>query len=193
MDAKVKIGFGTNILAVLIGAGVLLILSLFFGIKLPGTAGSHDTLVIEKHFTYDSSKVILQPLIYRKTDSIFIGVREKVDTSAIIKDYFTKNTFKYVFRDSSIEAELSDTVLKNTSLGMGMSYKILRPTSVGYNVTPTQLRNKVFIGAFAGYIDKIYGGVSITFENKKERLLQFGYNPFRKEYYAGYSIKISLK
>jgi hypothetical protein len=191
MEPNVKISFGNSLVTIACAVGIVLFMHFWQG-KMPGVLPTQKDTIVVEHFVHDSSvRIIEQPKYYFIKDSVFIGIPNKVDTLAILKDYFTRYVGTYVFRDSLLEATVTDTILKNSSIGMGFTYKNLRPISV--TTIMEKPKNKVFIGPFISYQQpQLSGGLSLSLENKQGRLLSFGYDPFHKGYYAAYAFKIHL-
>lgn len=181
----------TNFLVI---AGIIF-LCWFSNCRNSGQNQSSNDTITQIITQYDSTvKIIEQPVYHFVTKVQEVQVPAKVDTSAIIKDYFTKYTANYTFRDSSIEAEVTDTIFKNSSVGMSFSYKNLRPTQIITNnvITQEKLRNKLYIGASLSYRDNLSPGGLLTFQNKREQLLTAGYS-IDKIYFIGFQTKISFR
>ena len=81
------------------------------------------------------------PYYITRVDSIVIRdtVFKDVDTSAIVKDYFTVHYYTRVWEDSLLKVTLKDAIAENRSIDNTFTYKILRPQTI----THTTIDNSV--------------------------------------------------
>ena len=136
------------------------------------------TIIEYKYDTVEVAAVLPKP---PKPDTIIIITPpENVDTSAVIKEYYSKNIYNRPYSDSSISITLVDTVFENKLQKGTIEYKILRPTQVITNIfNPIDPpKRKLFLGAELRSDTSL--SVNAYLLTKKERLYGVGYDPFNK-------------
>jgi hypothetical protein len=84
---------------------------------------------------YDSTKVISKPIYLREIkekilrDTIRLKIPADVDTSAILREFFTSRYYLHEFRDSNITINIKDSVRYNAIVFRQVDYRWLRPFS----------------------------------------------------------------
>lgn len=149
------------------------------------------------HLVYDST--IYQPIglsapVKVSRDTVYLPTDIKIDTMAIIRQFFTQSIYVDTFRDKNIVIQIKDTLYKNEILGRGVLYKILRPDSVTTltitKTIPTQA-NKIAVSAGAvlfypsGYIIPSIGIHSGNWNfglgtNLNQHQINFTYNLWKR-------------
>lgn len=95
----------------------------------------YDSVVREFHYT-DTLKE--DTIIYR-------DVPAKVDTAAILKDYFAARTYTRTHIDTSLTIIIEDTISENKIGAWSLKYKITQPTTI--NTYKPERRSILFVGA----------------------------------------------
>lgn len=142
-------------------------------------------------YKYDTIKVAgVLPKPPKPDTIILVTPPENVDTSAVIKEYYSKNIYNRPFEDSSISITLVDTVFENKLQKGTIEYKILRPTQVITNIfNPVDPpKRKLFLGAELRSDTSL--SVNAFLLDKKDRLFGVGYDPFNKAFSISGAIRI---
>jgi hypothetical protein len=95
-----------------------------------------------------------QPWYIQGKDSIIYQeklIPAKVDTIAILHDYYAKHIYNRQWKDSLLDVQVQDQVTKNEISNLNFKYKILRPQEIINNVLDNSIT----------YSHYIYGGVSM--------------------------------
>lgn len=154
-----------------------------------------DTVYITKtDIVYRPGKDIPYKVIVEKP--IYIPV--KVDTTNIIRDYFSKISYTDTLKIDKIGyISVKDTLNKNRILGRSYSYDLKLSTIRDYMVVKELPRNQFYIGGSALVGDnKIMAGAQILWKTKSDNIygIDAYVDPYGNQYY-GLSLnwKIKLK
>lgn len=94
----------------------------------------------------------------------------KIDTTEIIKKYFSTHYIHRELGDTNITASIEDTVRQNTLIPGKLNYKWLKPERVSYitNTEVVKAKKQIYASAFM-YTNKGYNafGLSANFVNNK--------------------------
>jgi hypothetical protein len=202
----------TNIIAFLkkwifylLGLTVLLLLVFMKGcsygktrVKIPtfttNTVTVHDTVIHEITDTFPYFIQGKTQIIYR-TDTFYI----KVDTPAVVKDYFSTHVTDNRFQDSLVIVDLKTYISENELKHSVFRYKILRDQSITYtNVdNSTDYARYVYLGAsLPVYPAKVNGISNINFVSLnglyafKKGYVELNYQPYTKIFTLGTGIKL---
>jgi len=142
-----------------------------------------DTITLHHYHKQDSEIVYFEP--------------SKVDTEAVIKNYFKQFTFVDSLRDSNIAVQSRIKVALNTVLESKLTYKLLKPnvstTITIENTTEQPKRPLLLIGATLGgnkteFINTITP--NLIFVTKSRKAFGLGYNLVNKSYQASVYLPI---
>lgn len=183
-----------KILNYLILAGVIIILIFIWRRYAPSnnieTGG--DTLTSIITYKYDTTvyHVDRVNIYHYSTDSIFLPV--KVDTSQVIKDYFTKYVYSDTIRDTNILATITDTVFKNSILHRAFDYRLLRPTQIITTTIVAPAMSKIYLEGITGLNkDQVTQlTLKLDFFTKKNQLLTGGWDLKNHSVIAGWGIRL---
>lgn len=139
----------------------------------------------EVHKYYDSSlKVIPGEKIKIPVPITFtvpVPVALKIDTAAILKNYFSVNYYSQLIQDSSIRAYIKDSVSQNKIVHRDFSYQWLKPVLTTQSSTVTlepKKRLKLLAGGFIesnGYSLSGLGPIA-SLQLKNGDLISFAYD-----------------
>lgn len=107
-----------------------------------------DTTIVRLYDTVTRIVVVDRP---QPADTVKIPVPEKVDTAAILADYFTRYYYRQEVSDSLLSVTIADTIGENKILSRQFSYRILRPQIIQQIIESP--RSMVLIGASASLKD----------------------------------------
>jgi len=158
-----------------------------------------------KH-TIDTTYISKNTVIYRKGKDITIEkeipiyIPLNIDTSAIIKDYYTSRLYKDTLTlDSLSFVVINDTIAKNKIESRKFSSHIVYPVIKETTIVKELPKNQLFLGATLGF-DKTnivnFAGPSFIFKSKKDYLYSFGIgysNAKTVSIQGGMLFKIKLK
>jgi hypothetical protein len=153
--------------------------------------GGKDSIFVGSEKIYDSARYffpVLQPAVI---DSFPMEVPADVDTSAILRMYFTEKHYADTLRDSNLVASWNAKVFMNSMSDFKLDYKILRPKEEKkYLLTKT----RVFVGPVAG-IDqsgRFYLGPQALLLTKKDNCFTADVDLLNRGVRAGALWKISF-
>lgn len=119
--------------------------------------------------------------VFRDTGSTRWRYR-KIDTNAILEDYFARNIYRRILKDdSSAFIVLTDTVTENKLLGAKLEFMNRRATAIHTHTYAAELRRQLFIGLGAGgnpYGVSLSG--QVLYVNKKNNAYGLSADPFNK-------------
>ena len=119
--------------------------------------------------------------VYISGDTTYIYNLSEIDTNAVLTHYLSQAvTYTDTIRDSSLQAIIQDTIFRNSLVGRGFTYKILRPTEIQYidNRDKFQLIASLQFGAGTTYTNQlngIYGGADIGLKFRSGTYFSLGY------------------
>ena len=175
----------------------ILILGLIIIIILLKTCGGNEitepTVITETEIRYDTitneiteyvPKLVTR--ILRKTDTVkqtqfitqtdTISVPQKIDTNAILDDYFASYVYSDIQNLDSIKLEIQDTISENKIVSRSIKYSILYPT---ITITNTKYinRHEFYLGVgFAGSTQRLsFAGLQFNYKDKKRNLFGIGF------------------
>lgn len=161
---KLETNFNTILLVV-----AIIVFSLTYCHQKIGSGGNNDTLVNTIKLSFDSAVKLIpqgQTIVHNHYNiNVAPGeIPSVIDSNAVIAEYYRKHVDTETRRDTDLELTIIDTLFKNSRIGRGISYKILRPQTIS-QVTAFNCpeRAKLYIGGFAGYDAKTYSlGVALS-------------------------------
>ena len=175
----------------------ILILGLIIIIILLKMCGGNEitepTVITETEIRYDTitneiteyvPKLVTR--ILRKTDTVkqtqfitqtdTISVPQKIDTNAILDDYFASYVYSDIQNLDSIKLEIQDTISENKIVSRSIKYSILYPT---ITITNTKYinRHEFYLGVgFAGSTQRLsFAGLQFNYKDKKRNLFGIGF------------------
>ncbi len=133
----------------------------------------HDTIVVHG----DSQLFLVQDTVFKPYKIYYPQSISKVDTSAMIKDYFASRIYRDTIEARDVTAVIEDSVSDNKIAG----HKVLIENSRNLHLTTlsTKPTNRIFIGGFAGYSSRNLqpvAGISLALLTKKDALIQYHYD-----------------
>jgi len=157
--------------------------------KINGLNIIHDTITI----TGDRQLIKVQDTVFAPTKTVYIPIEDnfKIDTLAVLKDYFAERTYDDTIKSRDIIAVIRDSISGNKLAGRKVllenkrDKQIINPESV--------LKNKVFVGGFMGIsMQNMHPplGLSVAFLSKKDRLFFYNYDVIRRSQAIGLYIKL---
>lgn len=182
-------------------AAVLLALSFMGGCQYhlktnPLAEASHDTTWI--YDTMPHQMPTVPPGYIIKHDSIkyrdqkwmdSVLLASKIDTAAILANYFMLNYYTREWEDSLLYAKSEDVITENKFVDNVFTYKIKRPQTVINNVVNnTNYSSYLYTGFSLLTSDYKYSSFNVYFANKNI-LAGFGYIPYSK----GVNVTLGLK
>lgn len=135
---------------------------------------------------YDSTQTKLAspaPIIINNIPATSIDYPKTIDTPAVVRDYYSKNVQYAEYRDTNISISITDTTQKNSVVGRGIEYKILKP--IAQTLAP--LKRELYAGLSVykgGFIPKV------LIKDKKGKLYGGGYDVINKNIYLEMSLKL---
>ena len=116
-------------------------------------------------------------------DTILVSIPNRVDTAAIIKDYYTKKTVKSSYEDEHVSIRIQDDLFKNTIVNRKLDYTLL----------PRADPTKWFIGSQM-YMGQQGGGIALSLSVLKNRnQFSIGYDPITGRTFVGYNYQIRIR
>jgi hypothetical protein len=171
-----KIISSTNFIGLLIG----LIYMLFIHKAEPATS----TIKKETIKIYDSTKKVLIPKIPASLQTFcLVPVPLNVDTAAILRNFFAIYTYSQSLGDTTIRAELFDTISQNKILGRKFTYKLIQPIKTIESATITQIKSNqgLYLGGFVNTNLQSFGiGTKLSYQFKNNLMLGYDYDLVRK-------------
>jgi len=154
---------------------------------------TEPTVITETEIRYDTitneiteyvPKLVTR--ILRKTDTVkqtqfitqtdTISVPQKIDTNAILDDYFASYVYSDIQNLDSIKLEIQDTISENKIVSRSIKYSILYPT---ITITNTKYinRHEFYLGVgFAGSTQRLsFAGLQFNYKDKKRNLFGIGF------------------
>lgn len=154
-----------------------------------------DTVYVTKTATvYKLGKNIPYEVLVEKP----IYIPAKLDTTNVIRDYFSKVLYKDTLRIDSIGyISIIDTLKENKILNRSVSYEIKQPTIKDYMVVKELPRNQFYVGGsmIVGN-SRVLAGPQISWKTKSDNIYSIdGYIDSYGNRYYGLSLnwKIKLK
>jgi|WetSurMetagenome_2_1015567.scaffolds.fasta_scaffold166188_2 hypothetical protein len=120
----------------------------------------------------------------------------KIDTDAILKDYYKAIIYdRPIMDDSNGKLSLRDTVTHNRLRGFKLTGHLNRFTDSITNTIENPLKYRIFIGAYMPINNMTLGfAPMVTLLTKNDKsMYSIGYDPFNSMYYIGVQFKITLK
>ena len=175
----------------------ILILGLIIIIILLKTCGGDEivepTVITKTEIRYDTitnevteyvPKLVTR--ILRKTDTVrqtqfitqtdTVSVPQKIDTNAILEDYFASYVYSDIQNLDSIKLEIQDTISENKIVSRSVKYSMLYPT---ITITNTKYinRHEFYLGlGFAGSTQRLsFAGLQFNYKDKKRNLFGIGF------------------
>jgi hypothetical protein len=154
-----------------------------------------DTVYITKTNTmYRPGKDIPYEVLVEKP----IYISSQIDTTIIIRNYFSNTIYKDTLKIDSIGyISIIDTLNKNKISGRSYSYEIKQPTIKEYTIVKELPRNQFYLGGniLVGN-SRVMAGTQILWKTKSDNIygIDAYVDPYGKQYY-GLSLnwKIKLK
>jgi hypothetical protein len=141
-----------------------------------------DTIVQikEKTVTRWLPGATVRDTIYIDGSTVYVYNDSPIDTAAILTHYLTQAvTYIDTLRDSSLQVVIQDTIFKNSIVGRGFSYKILRPVTINtYKPDRFQLIASFQAGAGMSYTNQLNGlfaGIDLGLKFKSGTYFSVGY------------------
>lgn len=135
---------------------VALVYALFGNKKVKGNTSVHttDTTITITHSHDTICYLMAENKFYNITKTTVIPPSTKIDTLAILQDYYTQKIGKNNYTDTNVSIDITDTLYRNSVKGRAIAYKLLRPNTIitktiTNNTTNTILKanNGFFVGA----------------------------------------------
>lgn len=155
-----------------------------------------NTVTIEKY--YDTTRYITQLAVpYPVEKIIHVEIPANVDTSAILREFFSRNVYHRVLKDDTLAfIALQDTVSRNSLGRSSLIYSNRRPTQIITNMTIlADPVNKVFVGpAIGGNLEGDFIlGASALLVTRRDNAYQLTIDPFNKGLITTAYWKIKLR
>lgn len=131
------------------------------------TISSIDTSITIVQYI-DSSKHTVTNNNYKTISENTIINNTKIDTQALIKDYFTQRIIKDNYSDTNIKISILDTLYQNKLQGRTITYQNLKPTQYltrTINKTNTIVKEPSGFYLGAGYLNGIVPNISYVNKN----------------------------
>lgn len=143
--------------------------------------------ISDTSFIYDTIHHVINDtsIFYDTIDSInivydSISVPINLDTTSIIKDYFSKKTVEKEYVDSTLNIKIKEVLFKNSILSRKIGYTLLKPQTVVNTLVDNSIYNYNYIGAFINVpTDRIeYSSVGLYYNGKKIHIgVSMGFKP----------------
>jgi hypothetical protein len=163
----------------------------------PCPVSSHDTIKIIDtviHFIPDSIPYYIvkrDSVKYRDQkwmDSVLLAT--KVDTAAILREYYALHYYDRIFEDTLLKAELKDVISENQFKDNVFSYQIKRPQIIVQNIDNSVTYSKyIYLGAGLVINDPKYSNLEILYAYKRG-YAKIGYLPFQNGFVVGGGFKL---
>lgn len=148
----------------------------------------HDTVYQKKTITQYRDGVYVY-----KYDSVYVEITPDIDTSSILKDYYSLNMFRDTFKTEIGDIVLNDTISQNRIKGRTYT------ATFKYPEITTIVKEKPKAAVFAGLGASFYGEGRIAevsghlmLETKKRRLYGVGVGMINKEPVVKLNILLKL-
>jgi hypothetical protein len=153
-----------------------------------------ETKTVIKHDTIDHYIPNYVPwYIAGKDTTIYKDklIPAKVDTQAILKDYFAQHIYDRFWRDSLIQVDLKDMITQNNAYPQKFSYKILRPQTIINNTQDNSVHyaSYLYLGGSVPINKFDYSSIDLTLALPKWSA-GLGYMPGHNTFVIKGAIKI---
>lgn len=154
-----------------------------------------DTVYIKATKEYHTLQTITNPEPYivqiPGTPGATVTIPAKVDSGAVVRDYFTKRLYNDSLMNDSVTVYLTEEVCKNELKRIKVGYRWKIPTMQINKITVVE-KQLLFAGLEPyGNINQFGMFVSADFDTKKA-LFGAGYDPFNKTFKLSVKAKIRL-
>jgi hypothetical protein len=159
--------------------------------------------VIKQHI--DTVKILVTQTVYRKGNDIFheipnyVYVPLNIDTSNVIKRYYTLNIYKDTLhlKDSLGYVSVTDSIIRNSIVSRVWDAKVNKVVINNTNYVRQKPRTQLYFGGTLGYQKpSLTAGINLLLKTKKDQTYLIGamYNPQLSTYFYGTMLwKISIK
>lgn len=158
-------------------------------IKTPAVNTTHDTIKMPGD-SIDRIVVVKLPVPITKIIHDTTYKTLKIDTLAILAQYFERITYSDTIKDSLLIAYITDVVAQNRIIDRKFKYKNLRQTEVIINNTTTVNKPNWYVGGGLYVGQKLGVGPSVSYSTQTYNI-SAGYDIINKMVRADYLININ--
>lgn len=155
------------------------------------TVTTHDTIIIKDNSTHTTT---IENHHWHDRP-VYIEIPAKIDSDAVVIDYFTHHPFTDSIVDSNGTFVYSGDIWKGSMFNQDFHYRWDKPQTIITNTTihPAKLHNKIYLGAFLSFRNpEPTVGAFMSFQDKHDRILTIGYGT-GPTYLIGTQWKISFR
>lgn len=169
MSNKINIAF-LFFTQVLLAVGVILFLR---------NCGDKDVQINTKHtetkFIYDSTKKMVPVLQPPASVMVYtVPVPANINYDSIVKRFFAVYTYSQQIQDSSIRAQIFDSICQNRIVGRKFNYTWLKPIETIKSTTITLNPHGFYLGGFVDGSKTSFGlGPKISYLTKKDLIIGY--------------------
>ncbi len=182
----------------LIGTAIILclLIGVFFGgykyypLRHPPPAPTIDTIMVYDTVTHLIRDTVPYYIVRRDSIVKWRETLAKIDTAAILADYFAIHYFTRYWEDSLLFAQSDDAVSENKFVDNYFTYKIKRPQQIISNDYSVNYSKYLYGAVGLSTMGTKYTDISVYFASK-QLLLGAGYEPFAKNLRASVGFKIA--
>jgi len=182
---------------IIIVLSIVALLSFIFnrGCEVSKSNSTIDTIFVKATKEYHTLQTVTNPTPYivqiPGTPGATITIPAKVDSGAVVRDYFTKRVYSDSLMNDSVTVYLTEEVYKNELRRIKTGYRWKVPTMV-IKETKVVEKQLMFLGLEPyGNLNSFGMFASADFDTKKA-LFGYGYDPFNKTHKISVKAKIRL-
>lgn len=134
-----------------------------------------NTIRTETKFIYDSTKKMVPVLQPPASVMVYtVPVPANINYDSIVKRFFAVYTYSQQIQDSSIRAQIFDSICQNRIVGRKFNYTWLKPIETIKSTTITLNPHGFYFGGFVDGSANSFGmGPKISYLTKKEWLVGY--------------------
>lgn len=150
---------------------------------------------------YPVSVPVRVPVPYRVEVPVYLENAEKIDTHAVIRDYYSRAIYTDTLKnDTSMLAVVHDTIFGNRIVSRQFTFQNRRPTAIITNTTVTHNRKeawlKLYLGVQGSYSPTSHRfgvGPFATATIRQGAIINYGYDVAGNAHQVGFGWKLSFR
>ncbi len=147
-----------------------------------------EKVVHQNHFTTLPGKIL------KITDTVYLHFPSKIDTQAIVRNYYSRYTYSDSLKDSVLSAAVKFSVEQNKISKFDFKYKILSPCKQTVITNTVEVaRHNFLFGLTAGASKNGIGFITPQFmyQSKRKRIYGIGYDIINNNYTGSFFVPIT--
>ena len=141
----------------------------------------------------DNQLITVQDTVFAPVKTVYISKQTKIDTNAVLKDYFAERTYLDTIKSRDVIAVVKDSIKDNKLAGCKILIENTRDKQ--FIETHNGQTNNLFLGGFIGLSHlslRPSAGISISLVNKKDVMYTYNFDAFSQTHSVGISLKLFL-